>query len=99
MLVDETPVADDMPIASFHAAARARASAATAPRPGGIPADDQVFNVRLADSPRDRGQARVLLDRMYAWRGYASEGATASIPIRATGSRCTPKPPANWSAP
>lgn len=64
---------DEMPIATFETPA--------APAPGGafphgarrvaeIPRP-QLFNVRLATSRGRREDAGVLLQRMYAWRGYA----------------------------
>ena len=72
-------VVEDMesvaPIACFyslrHASASVRGSARVGQPGAGSP---QAFNVRLADSAGSRRQARILLQRMYAWRGYADTG-------------------------
>ncbi|MFC5462928.1 N-acyl amino acid synthase FeeM domain-containing protein [Massilia niabensis] len=73
MLVEETP------IASFHTPPAPVAGLAQALAPGTPGSADpahagfQVFNVRLAISAERRADAGVLLQRMYAWRGYAVE--------------------------
>lgn len=75
---------DEMPIASFRTPAAAPASAPAAPRAHPSAADaaqsahaaSQVCNVRLAISAERHADAGVLLQRMYAWRGYAVETGT-----------------------
>lgn len=37
------------------------------------------YSIRLADSPRQRSQAHMLLKRMYSWRGYHMEKDVAVI--------------------
>ncbi|MFC4932912.1 N-acyl amino acid synthase FeeM domain-containing protein [Massilia sp. GCM10023247] len=70
----------EMPIASFRnpsapTPGQARPDAAGTRRPGSpahaAHAGSQVFNVRLAISAERHADAGVLLQRMYAWRGYA----------------------------
>lgn len=63
---------DEMPIATFETpfAPRPRPGAQGKPRFPDRPRA-QVFNLRLATSSGRREDAGVLLQRMYAWRGYA----------------------------
>lgn len=47
---------------------------------------EKVITVRLADSGTDRNSARMLINRMYAWRGY---GDDHKIPVAVTHSTFT----------
>jgi len=83
MLVDDMPIATFESPASPSPRSAARQAhlmhrPATVQEAGHIPdhgqataASSQVFNVRLADSAGRQQDAGVLLQRMYAWRGYA----------------------------
>lgn len=87
MLVVEMPLEMplEMPIASFHTPpapvpgrARPRAAGRAARMP---PADAgaRMVNVRLAISAERHADAGVLLQRMYAWRGYAVEAGAGGV--------------------
>lgn len=80
----------EMPIASFrtspaplpggaitHGADMPAADPVHADGRADVRADPQVFNVRLAVSAERHADAGVLLQRMYAWRGYAVESGAA----------------------
>lgn len=58
----------EMPIASFRTPPAQMA--------GPVHAGSQIVNVRLAISAERHADAGVLLQRMYAWRGYALEAGT-----------------------
>ncbi|MET0982652.1 MAG: long-chain N-acyl amino acid synthase [Telluria sp.] len=75
MLVEETP------IASFRTPPPPAAGQAQPRAPGAadpVHAGSRVFNVRLAISAERHADAGVLLQRMYAWRGYAFEAGAGS---------------------
>ncbi|MHB1286610.1 MAG: N-acyl amino acid synthase FeeM domain-containing protein [Leptospirales bacterium] len=46
--------------------------------------ESQRFCVRLANTPERRESANVLIDRMYAWRGYTRGNLTREAPHRIT---------------
>ena len=46
------------------------------------------FQVRVADSSSRRGRASSLIQRRYAWRGYAASPLTGDSPRRVTLSAC-----------
>lgn len=46
--------------------------------------DEEVFHIRLADSPNHQQEAALLIRKMYSWRGYAVDhdgGAAAGITL------------------
>ena len=81
MLVDEMPIASfrtPPPRVAGAAHPRSPAAGGASHPSGGAPhAGAQVFNVRLAISAERHAAAGLLLQRMYAWRGYSVE---AGIP-------------------
>jgi hypothetical protein len=48
------------------------------------PLDQQLFNIRLANSTGQREAASVLLQKMYGWRGYEVDASAPHVPNRIT---------------
>ncbi|MET0321898.1 MAG: long-chain N-acyl amino acid synthase [Duganella sp.] len=48
------------------------------------PLDQQVFNIRMANSDGRREAASLLLKKMYGWRGYAVDGGASHSPNKIT---------------
>ncbi|GGC17081.1 hypothetical protein GCM10011572_43000 [Pseudoduganella buxea] len=46
--------------------------------------DEKTFGVRMIDTPQGRSQASLLINKMYAWRGYAGTHKFTDDPNRIT---------------